>query len=59
MWFQNVTLTMGLAGTVSIPTLAEAYDVFFNDAENSALKVIITHARSAQVPTLPAAPPRR
>ena len=68
MWIQNVTLTMGLVDTVSIPTLLkmvasgripaekmgthsftfdqmdEAYDVFKNAAENSALKVIITPA---------------
>src|SRR5204863_65751 len=66
MWIQNVTLTMGLVDTVSIPTLLkmvasgripaekmgthsftfaqmdEAYDVFSNAAENSALKVVIT-----------------
>jgi len=66
MWIQNVTLTMGLVDTVSIPTLLkmvasgripaekmgthsftfaqmdEAYDVFKNAAENSALKVVIT-----------------
>jgi hypothetical protein len=66
MWIQNVTLTMGLVDTVSIPTLlkmvasgripaekmgthsftfaqmGEAYDVFANAAENSALKVVIT-----------------
>ena len=65
MWIQNVTLTMGLVDTVSIPTLLkmvasgripaetmgthsftfaemdEAYDVFKNAAENSALKVVI------------------
>jgi alcohol dehydrogenase len=65
MWIQNVTLTMGLVDTVSIPTLLkmvaggripaekmgthsftfaqmdEAYDVFGNAAENSALKVVI------------------
>jgi len=68
MWIQNVTLTMGLVDTVSIPTLLkmvasgripaekmgihsftfaqmdEAYDVFKNAAENSALKVVITPA---------------
>jgi len=68
MWIQNVTLSMGLVDTVSIPTLLkmvasgripaekmgthsftfdqmdEAYDVFKNAAENSALKVIITPA---------------
>ena len=68
MWIQNVTLTMGLVDTVSIPTLLkmvasgripaekmgthsftfaqmdEAYDVFKNSAENSALKVVITPA---------------
>jgi alcohol dehydrogenase len=66
MWIQNVTLTMGLVDTVSIPTLLkmvasgripaekmgthsftfdqmdDAYDVFKNAAENSALKVVIT-----------------
>ena len=66
MWIQNVTLTMGLVDTVSIPTLLkmvasgripaekmgthsftfdqidEAYDVFKNAADNSALKVVIT-----------------
>src|SRR5262249_50960381 len=65
MWIQNVTLTMALVDTVSIPTLLktvapgripggqmgpppftfaqmdEAYDVFKNAAENSALKVVI------------------
>jgi alcohol dehydrogenase len=68
MWIQNVTLTMGLVDTVSIPTLLkmvasgripaekmgthsftfaqmnEAYDVFKNAAENSALKMVITPA---------------
>ena len=68
MWIQNVTLTMGLVDTVSIPTLLkmvasgripaekmgthtftfgqmdQAYDVFANAADNSALKVIITPA---------------
>jgi alcohol dehydrogenase len=68
MWIQNVTLTMGLVDTVSIPTLLkmvasgripaekmgthsftfaqmdEAYGVFKNAAENSALKVVITPA---------------
>ena len=68
MWIQNVTLTMGLVDTLSIPTLLkmvasgripaeemgthsftfaqmdEAYDVFKNAAENSALKVVITPA---------------
>jgi len=68
MWIQNVTLTMGLVDTASIPTLLkmvasgripaekmgthtftfdqmdEAYDVFKNAAENSALKVVITPA---------------
>jgi len=68
MWIQNVTLTMGLVDTVSIPTLLkmvasgripaekmgthsftfdqmdEAYDVFKNAAENSALKVVIRPA---------------
>jgi alcohol dehydrogenase len=68
MWIQNVTLTMGLVDTVSIPILLkmvasgripaekmgthsftfaqmdEAYDVFENAAENSALKVVITPA---------------
>ena len=68
MWIQNVTLTMGLVDTVSIPTLLkmvasdripaekmgthsftfaqmdEAYDVFKNAAQNSALKVVITPA---------------
>src|ERR1700754_2347172 len=68
MWIQNVTLTMGLVDTVSIPALLkmvasgripsekmgthsftfaqmdEAYDVFSNAAENSALKVVITPA---------------
>lgn len=68
LWIQNVTLTMGLVDTVSIPTLLtmvasgripaekmgthtftfdqmdEAYDVFKNAADNSALKVIITPA---------------
>jgi alcohol dehydrogenase len=66
MWIRNVTLTMGLVDTASIPTLMkmvasgripaekmgthsftfdqlhEAYDVFKNAAENSALKVVIT-----------------
>jgi alcohol dehydrogenase len=66
MWIQNVTLTMGLVDTASIPTLLkmvasgripaekmgthtftfdqmdEAYDVFKNAAENSALKVTIS-----------------
>jgi len=66
MWIQNVTLTMGLVDTVSIPTLLkmvasgripaekmgthsftfdqldEAYDVFKNAAQHSALKVVIT-----------------
>src|SRR5262245_9359330 len=66
MWIQNVTLTMGLVDTVSIPTLLkmvasgripaekmgthsftfaqmdEAYDVFKNAAENSALKAART-----------------
>jgi hypothetical protein len=66
MWIQNITLTMGLVDTVSIPTLlkmvasgripaekmgthsftfaqmGEAYDVFSDAAENSALKVVIT-----------------
>jgi alcohol dehydrogenase len=68
MWIQNVTLTMGLVDTSSIPTLLkmvasgripaekmgthtftfaqidEAYDVFKNAAENSALKVVLNPA---------------
>jgi alcohol dehydrogenase len=51
MWISNVTMTMGLVDTVSIPMgthsftfdqLDEAYDVFKNAAANMALKVIIT-----------------